>query len=298
MPTAVRNTPLPRRRSARRRTVTVVIAALMLPACTTFTDNDAAARVGDTVLNHTEFDVLAAAATGQPDEERVDVPINVAHGVLNTWIVNQIVSADLRAAGVTPDAADEAPTSIDALFAEQEALFAQWDQLPPPSDDVLRAEYDRGPRVSGVACTAHILTETEDEALAALAQLDAGATFADVAAERSTDTVSAVDGGALGCTGLAEFTQMFIPEYVEAALDARIGVPTDPVESIFGFHVVLVRPFDEIADDPDARAASNQLMARFRRAALAADVHVDPRLGAFDIDRGVQPLGPPPSPAF
>lgn len=275
----------------RRRVVSVLAAALALSACTTFTDNDAAARVGDEVLTQAGFDRLANAAMGQPDADRLTVPIGTARDVLNTWIVTRIVEADVVAAGGTPPGPANGPDAFQALIGEQEAVFDLWVELDGSTDDEFRAAYERGPTHSEVVCTAHVLVDTRGEADEVVAALAAGAGFADVAAERSTDTVSAADGGNLPCATINDFRNQYVPEYVEAALDASVGVPTDPVESSFGWHVILVRPYDDIADDPDARALFDDTGVRFRRSARAADIRVDPRFGAFSPERGVIELG-------
>jgi hypothetical protein len=275
----------------RRRVALLCAATVPLAACATFTDNDVAARVDDAVLDQSEFDLLANTAAGQPDADRVEVPFSTVRDVLNTWIVNRIVIGELEAAGETPEPAPPADDALSALLNEQEVVFTQWRELPGATDDEFRAAYQRGPEFSEVACTSHVLVPTRSEADEVVAELDAGADFAEVARERSTDTVSAEMGGSLGCMNVGEFRQQFIPEFVDAALDAEVGEPTGPVESQFGHHVILVRPFDEIQDVPEARAVFESDGVRFRRAARAADIRIDPRFGAFDPEFGVVPLG-------
>lgn len=275
----------------RRRVVLLLAASLGLGACTTLTDNDTAARVDDERLTQAEFDRLANAAAGQPEGERVEVPMQLVRDVLNTWIVTQIVAGDVAEAGITPAAGPGGQGAFDALLAEQDAIFEQWLELDPAPDEEFRAAYEQGPQVSEVVCTAHILVPTEAEADEVVAELTAGADFATLAAERSIDPGSGAEGGVLPCGTLGSFSTQYITEYVEAALDATIGVPTEPVESMFGWHVILVRPWDQVADDPAARAAFDDVGVRFRRAARAADIQVDPRFGAFSPEFGVLELG-------
>jgi hypothetical protein len=275
----------------RRRVALLCAATVPLAACATLTDPDMAARVDDAVLSQSEFDLLANTAVGQPDAERVDVPFSTVQNVLNTWIVNRIVIGELEAAGETPEPAPPADDALSALLNEQETVFAQWVELPGPTDDEFRAAYQRGPEFSEVACTSHVLVPTRAEADEVVAELEAGAEFADVARERSVDPGSADEGGFLGCMPVGEFRQQFIPEFVDAALDAEVGEPTEPVESQFGYHVILVPPFEEIEDVPQARAVFESDGVRFRRAARAADIRIDPRYGAFDPEFGVIPLG-------
>lgn len=85
-------------------------------------------------------------------------------------------------------------------------------------------------------CARHILVDDEAGAGALSRAARAGADFAAMAATASTDRGSAERGGDLGCFG----TGMMVPEFEAAAFAAEIGVPTEPVESAFGWHVILV----------------------------------------------------------
>lgn len=96
-------------------------------------------------------------------------------------------------------------------------------------------------------CSSHILLATQDDAEAALVRLEAGEAFADLAVELSTGP-SGPTGGDLGCASPAGF----VAEFAEAVAEGEIGVPTGPVETEFGFHVILVtsRDVDEAAEAP------------------------------------------------
>ena len=90
------------------------------------------------------------------------------------------------------------------------------------------------------ACVSHILLATEEEAIAAKARIDGGEEFAAVAMELGTDGTAAA-GGDLGCAALSRY----VPEFSQAAAEARLGAVTTPVESQFGWHLILVRERDE-----------------------------------------------------
>jgi hypothetical protein len=83
-------------------------------------------------------------------------------------------------------------------------------------------------------CAKHILTETVEEAEAAQARLAAGEDFAAVATEVSLDTQS--EGGDLGCTLVSDY----VDEFAQAVLTAPLNEVTGPVESEFGFHLIVV----------------------------------------------------------
>ena len=95
-------------------------------------------------------------------------------------------------------------------------------------------------------CASHILVATEQEATDVLGRLDAGEQFVDLAAELSTDTNSGALGGDLGCGP----STAYVTEFADALTTAEVGVPSDPVETEFGFHIILVRE-DEIPTEED-----------------------------------------------
>ena len=130
-------------------------------------------------------------------------------------------------------------------------------------------------------CSSHILLDTEEEALAAIARIEAGEAFPAVAAELSTGP-SGPGGGDLGCVEPATF----VPEFVEGA--AALGGPglTPPVQSDFGWHVIDVRSFDATPSDDPADIQNAVLNSaeflEFQNEVIAREVTVDPRFGTWD----------------
>jgi len=86
----------------------------------------------------------------------------------------------------------------------------------------------------------HILVGSEEEAEAVLEELEAGATFSEVAAEFSTDPSSAYRGGELGWISGEQMGQFFSEEFADLVLSQPLGEPGGPVETPFGYHIVLV----------------------------------------------------------
>ena len=68
-------------------------------------------------------------------------------------------------------------------------------------------------------------------------QLDGGADFAELAKANSTDTGSGAMGGDLGWFGLG----MMVKPFEEAVVSAEVGMVVGPVQSDFGWHLVLVK---------------------------------------------------------
>lgn len=159
------------------------------------------------------------------------------------------------------------------------------EQLPQPSDEEVAAELVENDRNWTVVCTLHLLVETEEDARAALDRIDSGEPFPDVASEVSIDTGSALQGGDLGCSPASRFVE----EFAEAAMTAEIDVPVGPVESQFGFHVLVVSS-REIATDDEVRASivSERVRAAadewFLAASRAADVEITDGFGTWITD--------------
>ena len=106
------------------------------------------------------------------------------------------------------------------------------DHLLVSSETVDRLFAD--PATMTTVCVKHILVETQEEAEAVKGRLEAGEDFATVAAEVSTDTTA--EGGDLGCAAAGSY----VYEFSQAAMEATVGEVTGPVETEFGWHVLIV----------------------------------------------------------
>lgn len=109
----------------------------------------------------------------------------------------------------------------------------------------LQAEYDAvfgsaEPQVEYNA--SHILVETEAEAEALIGELAAGADFAELAAERSIGP-SGPNGGQLGWFGAG----MMVPSFEEATFALEVGEVSAPVQTQFGWHVIVLNDTREQA---------------------------------------------------
>jgi parvulin-like peptidyl-prolyl isomerase len=270
------------------RLVIAAASLALLSGCATFSDDDVAARVGDAELTE---DQMAAMLRESAGEEAVVAPMTDAGQIVNDFVLDQALRADLAAAGAPlPDIESEL-TRVTLRESAGQA-FAAWQVTAPTAvePETVRALYERGPVDSNITCTAHILVETEATAGEVLGRLDDGEGFAARASEYSLDPGSAVRGGALPCDTTGNFTNSYIPEYVGAALDADLGVPVGPVESQFGFHVIIVRPYDDLGSD-ELDVILAQPLIRFGLVVGELDIYVNPRYGTFDPARGVVPLG-------
>jgi hypothetical protein len=190
---------------------------------------------------------------------------------------------------------------------------------PEITDADVQAFYEENAERFAETCVSHILfgvtgddgqldqeaTAAEVERLtadaaAAKAQIDAGADFAAVAAERSVDTSNKDQGGDLDCGPAGRF----VPEF-ETAMDAlEVGVVSAPVVTQFGVHLIKVterrtQPLEEAEDQirQELSGEGEQAFSQFLQEALAdAKVTVNPRYGRFSKDGQAPGIIPPDAP--
>ena len=171
------------------------------------------------------------------------------------------------------------PEQVDAAYItlSQGALAATIDV----SDDEVRSRYNEHAEqyAREERKAAHILVEAGAEANETITtiqqRLEAGESFAELAAEYSVDTVSAREGGDLGYAGRGVYDQAF----EEALFALEKGEVSGPVETSFGIHLIQladvrrsdVPTFEELADQLRQELAREQAAERFAevRAQLA-----------------------------
>ncbi|MCK1986159.1 MULTISPECIES: peptidylprolyl isomerase [Peribacillus] len=82
----------------------------------------------------------------------------------------------------------------------------------------------------------HILVEDEKTAKKVAKEIADGGDFAKLAAEYSTDTETADNGGSLGYFGKGDMVE----EFENVAFDLDINKVSDPVKSEYGYHIIKV----------------------------------------------------------
>jgi peptidyl-prolyl cis-trans isomerase C len=250
--------------------------------------------------------------------------------VASTWLSQLIrqkavdalfVSRDLE---VTPTIREQATEAMGTQVFPSPDIFAAFDQayreelidrearreavvssFADISDTAGREYFDE--HKAEFACAsgknvAHILVPSAAKARELLGELRGGGDFGKLAQENSTDSGSAPGGGALGCLTPGGF----VAPFQQAADQAPFDTPVGPVQTQYGYHLILVthaRPTYE-----SVRAQVQQALARQGQAAAlegmnkmmkAFRVHVDPRFGTWTVDDGqgqtflVTPPDPP-----
>jgi parvulin-like peptidyl-prolyl isomerase len=186
----------------------------------------------------------------------------------------------------------------DARFSRQQALLRATGTAPSDAD--VRAAYDTAIAQLRQQCpssrfVSHILVPSQQLAAGLAAQIRAGTSFETLASQQSTDRNSAIAGGELGCLD----GQQLDPRFQQAASTLPLNQVSAPVQTQFGWHVILVRdriPFELLEgplrqrleqQSPEAQRQLDALVAR-------ADVDVDPRYGRWVVRGGRGTVVPPP----
>lgn len=201
--------------------------------------------------------------------------------VLLTGILEQLVQQEIVASAARGDLPvsmrlgleNEERAYVAALTLDEVAMA----EIP---DEQLQAEYDAqfGDVEPSVEYNAsHILVETEGEAQALIDQLEGGADFATLARENSTGP-SGPNGGQLGWFGAG----MMVPAFEEAVFALEVGEVSAPVETQFGWHVILLNETRDQAA-PTLEEVRDQLVEGLRQARV--DAYIQQLTDAADISR-------------
>jgi foldase protein PrsA len=289
----------------RKLAALLIVLALVLSACG---GDEDVAGVGDTVIRRSDIEKLFDGAAPSDDVFRDMLFSKIALEALDQALTAQYgVSADYASAeddaqqledylanagysigdylGVE-NASHDLLVMHSQVWAVQEAAL---DKLILEDDTVDDLFAD--PDTMTSVCVKHILVDTAEEAEAVIARLAAGEDFATVADEVSLDTNTT--GGDLGCASAGSY----VDEFAQAALTATIGEVTGPVETDYGFHVLIVSartPLtrEEYLADPWSALSDTQLSAIWAtwmgEVLEAADVWVAADYGTW-TPTGIEP---------
>ena len=232
--------------------LSVAAVAALTAGCSTFSDSNNVARVGDATLTDDDFQEQLAEL-GAPSDQLL--PADAVRAQITTWIQEQV-------------AADES-AGIGA--------------------DEVASLYDAGIESSGTICISGIVVEDEDAATRVADELVAGTEFAELLATENLDPSLGSAGGNVGCITSDQLSQAVDLEFVQVAsgLSAENPVGVSPLLDAdgneFAWAVLKFRSFAELSDaDTDTVIAAIDSAARL----ADADIFVDPRYGTFDAATG------------
>lgn len=190
---------------------------------------------------------------------------NVGPDAVNSLIQEELIRQELDKAGISvteeeiekeiaeikesiggDEAFDNALTMYGMTLEdleEQTKTQLQMEKMVEPqlsiTEEDIQTYYDENLELLGEpeqVKASHILVDSKEEADAVLAELEAGADFAELVKTKSTDTVSAEAGGDLDYFAAGDMEAAF----EEAAFAMEIGDISSVVETSHGFHIIKV----------------------------------------------------------
>lgn len=214
---------------------------------------------------------------------------------------------------------DEFPSEYRARLVEQRALLTavQRDVEAEIGEDE-REFFDEHPEEFDEICVSHALVglqggrtpeEAQDEAQELYDRIEDGEDFETIASEESDDTAAAAEAGSLGCG--SKLTLQFDPVFERAAFELDEGVVSEPVQTQFGSHLILVTERSQ-PSFAEVEQLVSTVMQQYRETALneylvdvicGTEVDVNPRYGSWSAERceGAAPqlptVEPPEGPA-
>jgi peptidyl-prolyl cis-trans isomerase C len=206
-----------------------------------------------------------------------ELPDNVLFDGLLEQLVQQEILASVAAEDVTRRMELGLDNERRAFLA---AMLLDDIGLAELSEEEVQAEYDAQYGSTGAVTeynAAHILVETEEEAQALIEELAEGADFGELAQERSIGP-SGPNGGQLGW-----FTAgMMVPSFEEAVFGLEVGEVSAPVETQFGWHVVILNETRE-QEPPGLEQVRAELEEGLRRARV--DAAITELTAAAEVER-------------
>ena len=204
------------------------------------------------LLYATENEVLPTTAQVESETKRI-VDQYVADEETRSAIIYQYGSVDAFSALIKDYVATQLLTVNVANKAIPD-MNSRFQTFVEENLEGLKFDYER-------VDADHILVSDEASAVEIKAMIENGeVSFAEAATRYSIDTGTAASGGALG-----EFRRgEMVPEFEDASFDATPGVLVGPVESQFGYHLILVNnkstfdSFEEFVNTPSYQTEMNQ----------------------------------------
>ena len=292
--------------SFRLATTAFVTLAVVVSSCGS--TSNSAAEIGGTKISRDELEltVKELSDAGQTPVVEGEIAGDTARSILTALLQGAAAEVILKKYGqeITKADRDEIAVSVSQntdtteftehlknLIIELNAGGLALSRVVAPDAKTAAKMYDEAPASLGVMCVRHLVVKEEAKATEALKKITDGADFATVAGEYSIEPNSKVSGGALSgeknaCMPLSEYQSGFDPDFTAGALLAKPGVATGPVKSSFWYHIILIRPFIEVAPDVSALLEANAGVLLFNGYLATTKIKVDSAYGRWNHASG------------
>lgn len=233
------------------------------------------AIVNGTAITQDVLDVYSKSRKSVATGENANNPETILDELISLELVRQ--EGDKNGVATRPVIVailDQQRRSVIASAAISD--FAATNQT---SDEEARKIYDEKMGSVGEEFNArHILLKTREEAVDVITALDGGADFSELAKEKSTGP-SGKTGGTLGWFSPAQMVKPFSD--AAAALEAG-SYTKEPVETQFGWHVIILDdsrevtppPFEDVMARLKSLITNQKLQAHIKEVRATADVKI------------------------
>jgi foldase protein PrsA len=255
--------------------VAVMLVSAFVVACGDSVPQGAVAKVGDGVVTQDQFNAIIKQAKAQAKAQGQSFPKTgtADYDQYAARVVDYLVTQELinqAATGYRVNVTDKqvqkridqilkaygGKKKVAAILKQQGMTWKDLDQLmkyqlvsqavynkviksAKVSDKQIAAYFNKNKSQYGTPesrTTRHILVKTKAEAEQVRAQLEAGASWKDIAKQYSTDPSTKNNGGALG----AVQTGQMVPAFEKAAFALKLNEISQPVKTQFGWHIIEV----------------------------------------------------------
>lgn len=248
-------------------------------------DDPVVAEVNGEPIRYSE---VMASAQSLPQQYRQRIK-EIFPALVDRLIDLRLLEQQAKAAGLADD--PEVEERLAALKPQvMRDVFLQRrieDYVTEARLDEAYAQYKKDNPAKTEVRARHILLESEDAAEAVIEELDDGADFVELAEERSTGP-SAGQGGDLGY-----FTEEeMVPAFSAAAFALEPGdYSTEPVETQFGWHVILVedRRTQQVESREEVEADLREDLQRQAVESLLADLRAEAEVEKYPEAQKLEP---------
>lgn len=215
---------------------------------------------GGTQIPESVFRYYSLNALQKPIEELTP---EEREAVLDNLAAMQLLAEEAQSRGLPSERTIAVQLELQRQQVLAQNVLRRFADENPPTEAEIQAEYDSVIAQSGSVehHASHILVETREEAEAIIDQLQDGADFAELAQEHSIDPGSS-NGGDLGWFS----SDAMVAPFSEAVEQMEVGsFSSEPVETQFGWHVILVddrREVEPPALDTVRQDVSNRVTQR------------------------------------
>ena len=205
-----------------------------------FAEDNAAVMVNGVAVPQVRIDSRVKAALAQGQQDTPELRKAVREDVINL----EVLAQEAVRLGLDKDAdvAQQIEIARESILA---GAFVQNNMKDHTiTEEQLKQEYDKIKVTAGGKeyNVRHILVESDVDARAIIAKLGKKGNFNKIAAEKSMDTGSADQGGALGWAVPSSFD----PSFAEGLVSLKKGeYSKTPVESQYGWHIIKL---DDVRD--------------------------------------------------